>query len=85
MILDSFGIAESARGNQIVLSPTNVKGESFTLIKTAFVIKSNILVSNCSMQYQITNIVILYGILTRKILNTHFVFLYAAFYIDTRR
>jgi hypothetical protein len=67
VILDSFGIAESACGNQIVLSPTTVKVENFTSIKTAFVIKSNILVY-CNMQYQITNIVILYGILTRKIL-----------------
>jgi hypothetical protein len=41
----SFDVAESECGNQIVLSPTIVRGERNEL-KSSFVIKSNILVSS---------------------------------------
>ena len=51
----SFEIAESEYDNQIALSPTNVKGEGIKFKKNIFLIKSNILVSNYSMQYQIMN------------------------------
>jgi hypothetical protein len=68
-------IVKSEYNNQLPYhpSPTVVKGEGIKLI-TMFVIKKSIvLVSNYSIQYQIMNIVSVYGFLirTKNSLNTH--------------
>ena len=59
-------IAESEYDNQIVLSPTSLKEEKIKLKNTTFVIKSNTLVSNYDVHYQIMNNVVIYIILTTK-------------------
>jgi hypothetical protein len=70
----AFDIAESEYNNKIALSPTIVEGERVKL-KHNVLIKSNILVSNCNVQYQIMIIVSIYGsIPIKNSLNTSFFF-----------
>ena len=62
----NFDIADSEYYNQIVLPPTSVKGQGIKSQNYFCNKKGSILVSNYNIQYQITNNVSLYGILTRK-------------------